>query len=112
MRAIIERMLEKYGNDVYISTGGAITTGRLFLQLVASKNWQNMERMYPTGGRVLRGQYLFIATVNTPARGSDLIIMGDRTFVIRRADTVSFHGEDLFVWGLCVEGGGDDPWEI
>ena len=110
MKAIIELLIRQYGNDVYIASNGAVAPGRLFLQLVASKSWQNMERMIPTGGSVLRGQFLFIATVDTPARGSDLIIMGERKYVIRRADTVTFQGEDLFVWGLCVEGGVDDPW--
>ena len=47
MKAIIERLIRQYGNDVYIASNGAVAPGRLFLQLVASKSWQNMERMIP-----------------------------------------------------------------
>lgn len=110
MKAIIDRLIREYGNDVLISSGNAATVGKVFLQLVTSKSWQNMERMFPTGGEVPRGQFLFIATANTRVRGADAITMDDRTFIVRRADPVIFKGEHLFIWGLCVEGGGADPW--
>lgn len=110
MKEIIERLINQYGNKVTLATYSATTSGRMFLQLVTSKSWQNMERMIPTGGEVPRGQFLFIATVDTPIRNADTILMDDRVFVVRRADYVLFRGERLFIWGLCVEGGVNDPW--
>lgn len=110
MRAMIDRLIREYGNDVEITSGGAITIEKMFLQLVTSKSWQNMERMVPTGGEVPRGQFLFIATMDTPVDRTSTIVMDGRAFIVRRADTVLFRGEHLFIWGLCVEGGELDPW--
>lgn len=110
MKELIDRLIREYGNDVMLASNGAVTVRKMFLQLVTSKSWQNMERMFPTGGEVPRGQFLFIATLDTPIEGSDTILMDDRVFIVRRADRVVFHNERLFIWGLAVEGGRTDPW--
>ena len=30
--------------------------------------------------------------------------------MVRRADMIVFDDAELFLWGLCVEGGREDPW--
>lgn len=105
MRRTIERLIESYGTRVYIHTHGTVYDSKVLLQLVASKSWQNMERLIPTGGEVLRGQFLLICPSAIPIQAADTIISGDRTFLLRRVEPFRFRDRDMFYWGLCVEGG-------
>ncbi len=112
MKAIMERLIRQHGTDVTIIGENKRLRGRIFLQLVASKNWQNMERMIPTGGELLRGQFLLIAPTALAVEGGDQIFFEDRVFIVRRIDSVIYRNRQLFRWGLCVEGGGPDPWTV
>lgn len=110
MKKRIKQLIEEYGSDATLVCDGVSTNTRIFFQLVTSKSWQNMERMFCSGGEILRGQFLFIAPPEIGVRRADLVTIDGRTFVVRRADAIVFRNERLFVWGLCVEGGGADPW--
>ena len=105
MRRTVERLIETYGSLVKIYTHGTTYTSKVLLQLVASKSWQNMERMIPTGGEVLRGQYLLICPSSIPVEAADTIVLGGRTFLLRRVEPFRYRDRDVFLWGLCVEGG-------
>ncbi|MBO2527029.1 MAG: hypothetical protein CW335_02475 [Clostridiales bacterium] len=110
MKDLIARLINEYGSDATVSVGGAITTTKMFFQLVTSKSWQNMERMICSGGEIPRGQFLFIAPPEIGIHGADLVTLDGRNFIVRRADAIIYRNERLFIWGLCVEGGGADPW--
>ncbi len=105
MRRIIERLIENYGTNVVIHTHGTIYRSKVLLQLVASKSWQNMERMIPTGGEVLRGQFLLICPRSIPIEAADTIELGKRIFLLRRVEPFRYRDREVFYWGLCVEGG-------
>lgn len=105
MRRTVERLIRNYGTRVSIHTHGTIYNSKVLLQLVASKSWQNMERMIPTGGEVLRGQFLLICPSAIPIEAADTIVLGDRTFLLRRVEPFRFRDRNVFYWGLCVEGG-------
>lgn len=105
MRRTIERLIERNGTDVVIHTHGTTYRTRVLLQLVASKSWQNMERMIPTGGELLRGQFLLICPSAIPLEPADSIVLGKRTFQLRRVEPFRFRNREVFHWGLCVEGG-------
>lgn len=110
MKALIKRLITEYGSDAVITVGGTVSATKMFFQLVTSKSWQNMERMICSGGEVPRGQFLFIAPPEIGVHGADTIMIDGRTFVVRRADAIIYRNERLFIWGLCVEGGENDPW--
>lgn len=105
MRRTIERLIIKNGTRVIIHTHGTTYDTKVLLQLVASKSWQNMERMIPTGGEVLRGQFLLICPSAIPIEPADTIVLGKRTFLLRRVEPFRFRDRNIFYWGLCVEGG-------
>lgn len=110
MKTILERIIQKYGSRVVIHGATQTTDTRMFLQLVTSKSWQNMERMFPTGGEIPRGQFLFIAPEDCGVENGDSLSSNGRVFIVRRVDAVMLKDESVFLWGLCVEGGGVDPW--
>ena len=108
MKKLVSRLIDRYGSDMTITTGGRKVPTRAFLQLVTSKSWQNMERMVSTGGEIPRGQFLYVGPADLPLRGRDILLTGGRTFIVRRADPIVYKNQPLFIWGLCVEGG--DEW--
>ncbi len=107
MKELISRLIDRYGNDVEVTSGGITTQVHAFLQLVTSKSWQNMERMVPTIGEVPRGQFLYLGPPHIKLSGYDQITMDGRSFIVRRADAILYQSERIFIWGLCVEGGAD-----
>lgn len=105
MRRSIERMISVNGVDAVLHTAGGTYSQRVLLQLIASKSWQNMERMVPSGGELLRGQYLLLCSCRIPVQAADTVVVGNRTFIIRRVEPIRYRNRELFYWGLCVEGG-------
>ena len=63
-----------------------------------------------TGGEVPRGQFLYIGPPELDIRGAEHLYLAGRYFLVRRADMIVFDDAELFLWGLCVEGGREDPW--
>ncbi len=110
MRELITRLIHTYGNAVTVTASQQQYETRAFMQLVTSKSWQNMERMLPSIGEVPRGQFLYLGPADVPLSGYDTIEMDGRIFIVRRADPILYRSERIFIWGLCVEGGSDDPW--
>lgn len=110
MRGIIEAIIESYGSTVTAVCGEESTSFRAFLQLVTSKSWQNMERVFGPLGEIPRGQYLYIGPADRDIAGADYLRCGGTDYIVRRADPILVGDEALFVWGLCVRKGADDPW--
>lgn len=110
MNKIISRIIRDYGSTVTVVGEDESTSVRAFLQLVTSKSWQNMERMIPSGGQIKRGQFLYIGPADVDVKDAVRLECGGRIFRVRRADVILFRDEPLFIWGLCVEGGPEDPW--
>lgn len=112
MKRALIRLIRQYGTQVEIESDNVVRPCRLFLQLVTSKSWQNMERMVPEAGEIRRGQFLVISEAREPLYPADTITAGGRHFIVRRADAIYLADTPLFYWGLCVEGGDRDPWEV
>ena len=99
-----------YGSSVQAVFPDRTEIVRAFLQPVTSRSWQNMDHMIPTGGEVPRGQFLYIGPPELDIRGAEHLYLAGRYFLVRRADMIVFDDAELFLWGLCVEGGREDPW--
>ena len=41
---------------------------------------------------------------------AELLRCGGTEYIVRRADPILVGDEVLYVWGLCVRKGADDPW--
>ena len=107
---LMTELIGRFGTQLVRRSGGETYIYKAIVQLVTSKSWQNMERMVPNAGEIPRGQYLYIGPTAQKVKNGDVIEFDGRRFIVRRADRVIFRKEALFVWGLCVEGGEDDPW--
>ena len=110
MREIIEGIIEGYGSAVTAVCGGESVTFRAFLQLVTSKSWQNMERVFGPLGEIPRGQYLYLGPAAQDISQADHLRCGGVDYLVRRAEPILVGDEALYLWGLCVRKGADDPW--
>lgn len=110
MKQIVERIIGSYGSTVTVVMEDSTVEVSAFLQLVTSKSWQNMERMIPSGGQIKRGQFLYIGPAHVDVSEAVCLECAGKKFRVRRADRIYCKDEPLFVWGLCVEGGPEDPW--
>lgn len=110
MKALIASLLTRYGCKTQVVFQNTAVSVSAFLQPITSKSWQNMERIIPTGGEVPHGQYLYIGPPDTDITLAEHIVSDGKIYLVRRADTIVFQDERLYVWGLCVEGGREDPW--
>ena len=110
MREIIEAIIRSYGSSVTAVNGGASVTFRAFLQLVTSKSWQNMERVFGPLGEIPRGQYLYLGPAEEDISGAEYLRCAGVDYVVRRAEPIYVGDEALYIWGLCVRKGADDPW--
>ena len=110
MREIIERIIADYGSTVTAAENGGERSFRAFLQPVTSKSWQNMERVFGPLGEIPRGQYLYIGPAEQDISGADHLRCGGVDYIVRRAEPILVGDEALYLWGLCVRKGADDPW--
>ena len=110
MREIIEAIIRSYGSSVTAVNGGASVTFRAFLQLVTSKSWQNMERVFGPLGEIPRGQYLYLGPADQEISTAEYLRCGGVDYIVRRAEPICVGDEVLYVWGLCVRKGAEDPW--
>ena len=110
MREIIEGIIAHYGSTVTAVQGTSSQSFRAFLQLVTSKSWQNMERVFGPLGEIPRGQYLYLGPADRDVAAADLLRCGGTDYIVRRAEPILVGDEPLYLWGLCVRKGADDPW--
>ena len=96
MKRRIAALIRRYGSSVQAVFPDRTEIVRAFLQPVTSRSWQNMDHM--------------IGPPELDIRGAEHLYLAGRYFLVRRADMIVFDDAELFLWGLCVEGGREDPW--
>lgn len=110
MREILEGIIAHYGSAVTAVRNGQERGFRAFLQLVTSKSWQNMERVFGPLGEIPRGQYLYLGPAEEDISRAEYLRCAGVDYVVRRAEPICVGDEALYIWGLCVRKGADDPW--
>ena len=110
MQNMIGKILRDYGTALCLIQGETVKTVCGFLRAVNSKSWQSMESEATLLGEITRGQYAYIGPADGGAKEGDTIVLGDRTYLIRRTELYYFGNEPLYQWGLCVEKGVNDTW--
>ncbi len=99
-----------YGTDLTILRGEESKTVRGFFRAVNSKSWQSMESEATMLGEISRGQYAYLGPVDGDVREGDTIVLGERSYLLRRAEIYYYGNQALYQWGLCVERGVNDTW--
>ncbi len=110
MRDLIDGILANYGSTVTAVGAASSRSFRAFLQLVTSKSWQNMEKVFGPLGEIPRGQYLYLGPAEEDILSAAHLTCNGIKYLVRRADTILIGDEPAYVWGLCVRRGADDPW--
>ena len=110
MRKMVEDVLKRFGTDMRLTRGEETKTVRGFFRAVNSKSWQSMESEATMLGEITRGQYAYIGPADGGVKEGDTISLGDRNYLLRRAELYYYGNEAVYQWGLCVEKGVNDIW--
>ena len=110
MQQMIQGILQQYGTDLTLTSGDAVRTVRGFFRAVNSKSWQSMESEATLLGEITRGQYAYIGPAEGGVKEGDTLSLGDRAYLVRRAEYYYFGNQAIYQWGLCVEKGVNDTW--
>ena len=110
MEKMVAKILKEFGTDLQLIRGDETWTVRGFFRAVNSKSWQSMESEATLLGEITRGQYAYIGPAEGGVKEGDTVVLGDRTYLIRRTEYYYFGDRPIYQWGLCVEKGVNDTW--
>ena len=111
MRAMVDKILRQYGVGMMLTgTDGTRKVWGLF-QPVRSKSFQNMIHMERPLGMVERGQYVYIGSAEERIQEGDCLDVNGKIYVVHRVEPYHYGSEDVYIWGLCAQKGGEEAWE-
>ena len=110
MRQTVDKIMAQYGTDVTIVSNGVQKTARGFFRAVNSKSWQSIESQATMLGEITRGQYVYMGPVGVAVQEGDTLLLGQRSYLIRRVEPYYYGNQAVYLWGLCVEKGVNDTW--
>lgn len=110
MEKMVARILSRYGTAMELTTAQGTDTVKGFFQPVRSKSVQNMVCLDTPLGEVPRGQYVYMGPAEVTAGEGDTLRVGQRYYVFRRTELFYCGDQPAYLWGLCVEKGGDTSW--
>ena len=105
MRALLERIMERYGTAMIWRNDEGEIPIRGFLQPVTSRSWQKMERaMFPLGA-VPIGVYVYLGSMAHEVEEGDWLVLGKREYYVRRMEIIYDAQGGDYRWGLCAQKG-------
>ena len=110
MKRMVEKILSQFGTDMVVQSGSTTNTVRGFLQAVNSASWQSMESEATLLGEISRGQYTYIGPAGIRVKEGDTLVLGERSYLLRRVEPYRYRNQEIYLWGLCVEKGVNDTW--
>ena len=110
MRGTVEKLLSRFGTDMTIVSGEQENTVRGFFRAVNSQSWQSMESEATLLGEISRGQYALLVSARETLEEGDTILLGGRSYLLRRREWYYYGNQAIYQWGLCVEKGVNDTW--
>lgn len=105
-----ERMMACYGVPMTLVRGENEMPVKAFLQESRSRSQENAQRAFGPLGEEPKGLYVYMGPVEPAARTGDLLRYAQRIFEFRRAEPVMAGEEPVYIWGICIEKGGDADW--
>lgn len=110
MNRLVEKVLERYGSQIFLQREGKLLGFRGFFHHTASRDWHNMEKVFSPLGQIPRGQYAIIAPAALGLKVGDILEHNGKSYGLRRVETILYRDEELYSWGLCVERGATTQW--
>lgn len=110
MKKTVEAVLRRYGTDMTIVSETGSKTVRGFFRAVNSQSWQSMESEATLLGEITRGQYACIVPREAEITEGDTILLGEKSYLLRRVEAYYYGNEAVYQWGLAVEKGVNDTW--
>lgn len=111
MKRMIDALLRQHGTSMILCRDGAEQTVRGFFQPVRSKSLQSVVSHHTALGQLDRGQFVYIGPADVAVSQGDVLILGDRCYILRRTEVYRYGDEPVYTWGLCMEKGGEAAWE-
>lgn len=106
----VEKLMARHGCDVTLVRGAESRTIRAFLQPVSSSSWQSMVPQATVLGQASQGQYTYLGPVSAEAQEGDVLLLGEKRYLVLRVETYRYENTPIYQWGLCVEGNGEETW--
>ena len=108
----IDKILKRYGTGLVLKHGQQEESFRGFLQPSRSKSLQNLEMDFSELGQIPEGMYVLLAPAHMEAECGDAVVLGDKSYELRRGEKVMYGDKPLYIWALCREKGGEDFWAM
>ncbi len=110
MRKMVEKILRGHGKSLVLCHDGKEYNIKAFWQAVTGKS-EGYAKLHPgITGLQNEDRYIYIGPVQPAAATGDEIIADGRQYLIRNAQVINGAGEDVYIWGICVEKGGVPNW--
>jgi hypothetical protein len=110
MKKTIDGIIGCCGTEMTLVNGRDPQPVRALLQVARSKSQEYVQRAFGPLGEVPKGTYVYIGPAEPAAVAGDELWWGQRIFSVRCAEPVMYGGETMYIWGLCVEKGGEGQW--
>lgn len=114
----VYRMLDKifntYGTLLFlIRQDGTHDSLKAFLQPRKALSQRNAIKRISPLGEILGDTYLFICAADCGVQVGDTLKQrgGKVHYEVRQVETILYKNEPLYLWGLCVQKGGEDTWD-
>ena len=108
MQRMVSRILKQYGSAVTLQKSDGSYEVRAFFQPVTSRSWQKLKREVFPLGQIPTGMYVYIGPEGYEIQEGDFLTVGDREYVLRRAETICDQDGPVYRWGLCARKGRDE----
>lgn len=106
----MEKVLLRYGTELTLLRGEDKISFRGFLQHYTSKGKQNTEHIYGVLGEIPQGRHVLMAPLEPELKEGDILLHGEKQYVIRRMEKIMCIDKPAYCWGLCTERGVEDLW--
>lgn len=109
---MVDSILRQHGTAMTLLQGAAERNVKGFFQPVRSKSLQSVVSHSTALGQMDRGQFVYIGPGDVTVEEGDELALGDQRYVFRRTEVYRYGEETVYNWGLCMEKGRDEEWEI
>lgn len=113
MHAMVEKIFKTFGASYVLAHDDGIHYSlRAFLQPRKALSQRNAIKRISPLGEILGDTYLLICLPDSDMRVGDTLEGPDGEYEIRQVETVYYKYDPLYRWGLCVQKGGADTWDL
>lgn len=104
--------MAQYGREITLVREENCRNFRAFFQPVRSGSYQSTYTHALPLGQLSQGQYTCLAPLGTGLRQGDVIRVGEKSYLVRRVETVSGGDAEIYQWALCAERSEEALWAV